>query len=221
MTTTTMTMKRKSEIVAAIMLLTVSGLMAFHTISAHGQVQTTTTNPNATTPLTQPTQPTEPTIIVNTPPAPAAPAASSTPSVSWDTLAGAIIAILAALAAYLQARSTGKDKTIVELAKDKELHKEAIIDLARLGAEAYQLNADGHVTTEEYNAFMEIKVKPLVMKWGNKFGVADQIQIIIDAFEPPAPTQPSVPAMVAADSSSNANANANASSQENVQEKPS
>lgn len=103
-----------------------------------------------------------------------------------DTLSQVILAIVAAvgaIVAFLQNRQN------LVLVHDKNLQAEAIKDMATLVAEAYALNADGSVTAEEYNAFMETKVKPIAMKYGDKFGIAQEIQRIFDSFKKP-PTAP-------------------------------
>lgn len=97
-----------------------------------------------------------------------------------------IVAIIGAIAGYIQNKSKNRGKEIVDLAKESQLQQEAIIDLATFGFKAYQANADGKVTQEEYN-IIAAEGKQLAVKYADKFGVRAEVEAILSAFEPAKP----------------------------------
>lgn len=102
--------------------------------------------------------------------------------IPWEAVAAGVIALLGALTAYLNAKRNGAAAQAVALGKDNEFQAEAIKDLALFGAKAYAANADGEVTQDEYDDLMQ-EGKALAVKYGDKFGVGEQVRTILSSFK--------------------------------------
>lgn len=185
------TAKLMSLALIVVAVLATSGAVFVATAAnSHSYAQVTTIQGNKT--VTTPGGPS--TIVITTPPAqpPAAPqAADSAATTPWAAVASGIIVAITALALFLHYQKTGLGQKLVELVKDKEFQKAAIRDLAMLAAEAFSLNKDGTVSQNDYDVFMETKVKPLITKYAGQFGVAEQVNTILNGLMPrfsPPPT---------------------------------
>lgn len=101
-----------------------------------------------------------------------------------EIISAIIIAIVGAIAGYMKSKKDGHAKENVRLAKDNSIQHQAIIDLASLGFKAYAYNADTTKTQAEYDILMG-EVKRVSEKYGDLFGVGDEIRTIVDGVEAP------------------------------------
>lgn len=103
--------------------------------------------------------------------------------IPFEIIMAVVAGILVAVSRYFQVLANGKAAENAQLIVDKQLHQEALLDLARIGAKAYVLNADGNFTQEEYNVLME-EIKPMLLKYGDKFGFKVEIETILEHYKP-------------------------------------